>query len=279
MTNCFDHLATGAEALGIRTVRLVIFQGGESHEHLMPVESLVAFASRLRSGVASAVNATNLHGKIDPAEWAKTFLNPEPNSDECAYCAAYGTCPNTQEQAHEAISDPVLGAFVAAGADEAPVGPVEPPPPASADVDARLAWAMGIVDHLETWCEAVRKAAFERAMAGNPPPGYGLELGRKGNRKWRDPVAAHTLLRERFRLNIEQSCNLSVKSPTQIMDTLVNVPEGEKPALGPRQIKALEAEIVQSDPKPVLKPVSKIKKPWQPPEQAAATEAFPEELA
>lgn len=279
MTTSFEHLTAGAELLGIHTVRLVIFQGGESHEHLMPVETLVAFASRLRSGVASAVNASNLYGKIDAGEWAKTFLNPEPDGDACAYCAAYGTCPNTQEQVHEALSDPVLDAFVAAVADEMSPAPAEPPPQAGADVDTRLAWAMGVVDHLETWCEAVRKAAFDRAMAGSPPPGYGLELGRRGNRKWRDPVEALKMLRERFRLNIEQSCNLSVKSPTQVMDTLVNVPEGEKPALGPRQIKVLEAEIVQSDPKPALKPVSKIKKPWQPPEQAAAAEAFPEELA
>ena len=75
MTTSFEHLTAGAERLGISTVRLVIFQGGESHEHVMPVADLIAFASRLRSGVASAVNATDLHGKIDPAEWAKTFLN------------------------------------------------------------------------------------------------------------------------------------------------------------------------------------------------------------
>lgn len=270
MTTCFEHLTVGAEALGIRTVRLVIFQGGESHEHLLPVADLIAFASRLRSGVISAVNAADLHGKIDAGEWAQTFLNPEPDADACAYCAAYGTCPNTQEQAHEALSDPVLAAFIDA------CEPPPPPPAAAADTAARLAWAMDRVDHLETWCEAVRKAAFERAMGGNPPPGYGLELGRRGNRKWRDPVEALKMLRERFRLNIEQSCNLSVKSPTQIVDTLVKVPEGEKPVLGPRQIKALEAEIVQADPKPALKPVSKIKNPWQPPEQAAADEAFPE---
>lgn len=266
MTTSFEHLTAGAERLGISTVRLVIFQGGESHEHVMPVADLIAFASRLRSGVASAVNATDLHGKIDPAEWAKTFLNPEPDADACAYCAAYGTCPNTQEQAHEALSDPVLAAFIDA------CEPPPPPPAADADTAARLAWAMDRVDHLEAWCDAVRKAAFERAMCGNPPPGYGLELGRRGNRKWRDPAEAMKMLRERFRLNIEQSCNLSVKSPTQVMDTLTG---GEKPALGPRQVKALEAEIVRADPKPALKPVSKIKTPWQPPMQAAADETFP----
>lgn len=266
MTTSFEHLTAGAERLGIHTVRLVIFQGGESREHVMPVADLIAFASRLRSGVASAVNAADLHGKIDPAEWAKTFLNPEPNADDCAYCAAYGTCANTQEQVHEALSDPVLAAFIDA------CEPPPPPPAADADQAARLAWAMDRVDHLETWCEAVRKAAFERAMNGSPPPGYGLELGRKGNRKWRDPVEALKMLRERFRLNIEQSCNLAVKSPTQILDTLAS---GEKPALGPRQVKVLEAEIVRADPKPALKPVSKIKTPWQPPVQAAADETFP----
>lgn len=276
MTTCFDNVRDAAVAVGVSTVRLVIFQGGRTDEHSIPVSELLDFASRLRSGVASAVNATELHGKIDPAEWAKTFLNPEPNADACAYCAAYGTCPNTQEQAREALSDPVLEAFIAAG-DTAE--PVPPPPGLAASEDERIAWAMGRVAHLETWCEEVRKAALARALAGNPPPGYGLELGRKGARKWRDPNAALSMLRERFRLNIEQACNLSVKSPTQVLDTLAKAPEGEKPVLGPRQVKVLEAEIVQSEPKPTLKPVNKIRLPWTPPEQAAAAEAFPDELA
>lgn len=276
MTTCFDDVRAAAGVASVRSIRLVIFQNGRTDEHTVAVGDLLDFASRLRSGVASAINATELHGKLAPEVWAQTFLNPTPNSDECAFCAAYGTCPNTQEQAHEALSDPVLEAFIAAGE---PAEPVAPPPGPTADVGARLAWAMGVVDHLETWCDAVRKEAHAQAMAGNPPPGFGLELGRKGNRAWRDPVAALALLRERFRLNLEQACNHKIKSPTQIMDSLVKVPEGQKPVLGPRQIKVLEAEIVRADPKPALKPLSKIKTPWTPPDQAAASEAFPEELA
>lgn len=263
MTNSFEYLRKGAEALGIKTVRLVIFQGGEPDEYAMPVEELIAFASRLRSGVITAVNAADLHGQMPEDEWARTFLNPEPNGDECAYCAAYGTCPNTCEQVREAVSDPVLAAFIDATA------PADEPVPTDGDADARLAWAMARVDHLEAWCEAVRKEAMARALAGNPPPGYGLELGRQGNRKWRDPVAALEILRKRFRLSIEEACNLSVKSPTQVLE----LPEG---TIGPRQIKVLEAEITRSPAKPALKPLGKIKTPWQPPEQAAAGEAFPE---
>lgn len=280
MTTSFDHLRAAAVRRNISVVRLVIFQGGEARSHVMSVEQLLAFASRLRSGVASGVNAMQLHGKIPADEWERTFLNPEPSSESCAYCAAYGTCSRTMEQAHEAAADPVLAAFIAAGDDGGaePAPAPEPPPPADADVDTRLAWAMGIVAHLEAWCEAVRAKAHERAMAGNPPPGFGLELGRAGNRKWSDPVEALRVLREQFRLNLEAACNHSVKSPTQLLDWAdATEKETGKAPIGPRQRKVIEAMIVRADPKPALKPVSKIKKPWTPPQQAAVSEVFPTE--
>lgn len=86
------------------------------------------------------------------------------------------------------------------------------------------------------------------------------------------------MLREQFRLNLEAACNHSVKSPTQLLDWAdATEKETGKAPIGPRQRKVIEAMIVRADPKPALKPVSKIKKPWTPPQQAAVSEVFPTE--
>ncbi len=94
--------------------------------------------------------------------------------------------------------------------------------------------------------------------------------------KWFKQVGDHVAEDETLFEVSTDKVDSEVPSPSAGYITEIKVPEGEKPALGPRQIKALEAEIVRADPKPALKPVSKIKNPWQPPEQAAADEAFPE---
>ena len=48
MTTCFDDVRGAAQTLGVKSVRLVIFQGGRSTEHIIGVEDLLDFANRQR---------------------------------------------------------------------------------------------------------------------------------------------------------------------------------------------------------------------------------------
>ena len=96
-------------------------------------------------------------------------------------------------------------------------------------------------------------------------PGFGLELGRQGPRKWKDREEIEELLRKKMRLSTEDVYNLKLKSPTQL-EEMTKVPKGstEKPLIGPRQWTSLKALVVRSDPKPSVKPANAITKPYKP---------------
>jgi hypothetical protein len=56
------------------------------------------------------------------------------------------------------------------------------PPPN--DMPERYADMLDLVDMVEEWCKEVRSQAHEMAERGTPIPGWVLEQGRKGPRKW-----------------------------------------------------------------------------------------------
>ena len=56
-----------------------------------------------------------------------------------------------------------------------------PPPP---DMAERYADLLALADMVEDWCKEVREQAHEAANRGTPIPGWVLEPGRKGPRKW-----------------------------------------------------------------------------------------------
>jgi len=79
-----------------------------------------------------------------------------------------------------------------------------------------------------------------------------------------------SILRKQFRLAEGDAYNMKLKSPTQFEDQLTKAAEAEdKPALGPRQWKKLQALITRSEPKPSVKPAAAIKKPYVPPAPGA----------
>ncbi len=284
MTNSGDIFAQ-ARGLGVKTVRLMVYQpkAGGAREWVCDLDYLERFAAKLRSKAASVEVAAREYGRMKgspetEAEWADIFLNPTPNEDECAFCKAMAICPNAAAKVETAVGvAPTSDAFTDLAADSGVHAKVVAQAAAADD----LAGKMLAVPFLEDWCLAVRAEVERRLLEGAVVPGFGLELGRAGPRKWADSVAAEKVLREQFRLTIEEAYNLKLKSPTQMEELAPKVDkktgkplppkEGDpKPALGPRQWNKLQELIVRSDAKPSVKPSKVIKKPYT----VAAASAF-----
>lgn len=253
-----------AEAIGLKTIRLGIYQpkvyAAGMEEWQCTLQDLRDFANLARSKAASVRNAEAMHGKIPMEEWDRTFLNQNPNEEECAFCRAMTICPSAQRKVEESV-----------GADFSVVDP----PANLSDLDAQfvkalnnetLATKMAATGFVEDWCKAVRAETERRLLNREEVPGFGLELGRQGPRKWKDKDEVTEIVRKQFRLAEADVFNFKLKSPTQFEDTLLKPAEGQtKPVLGPRQWKKLQDQITRSDPKPSVKPAGAIKKPYTPP--------------
>jgi hypothetical protein len=251
-----------AQEQGLDTVRIGIYQpkvfAAGLEDWVCTLQDLQQFATLARSKAASVRNAEAMHGKIPMEEWDRTFLNQNPNEEECAFCRAMPTCPSAQRKVVE-----VVGADFDVITDETTVAKdlVNAATPV-----ADLGTKMQAVGFVEDWCKAVRAETERRLLNRQDVPGFGLELGRQGPRKWTDKEAVEKLVREQFRLREADAYNMKLKSPTQFEDQLTKPAEGEeKPALGPRQWKKLQALITRSEPKPSVKPATAIKKPYVPP--------------
>ncbi len=264
-----EDIATGAsdpfewaKEAGLSTIRLGIYQpkvfANGLEEWVCTLQDLQEFAALARSKAASVRNAEEMHGKISEEEWDRTFLNQNPNEEECAFCRAMPTCPSAQRKVIE-----VVGADFDVITDETTVAE-DLVNRATPVVD--LGKKMESVGFIEDWCKAVRAETERRLLNREEVPGFGLELGRQGPRKWADKDQVIEIVRKQFRLAEADVFNFKLKSPTQFEDTLLKPAEGqEKPVLGPRQWKKLQEKITRSDPKPSVKPASVIKKPYTPP--------------
>ncbi len=287
MTNSGDIFAR-ARALGVKTIRLMIYQPkvGGAREWVCDLDYLERFAALLRSKAASTEVAAREYERMrgspeTEAQWAGLFLNPKPNDAECAFCKAKAICPNAtaavQEDVTGSTAAPALDAFAEVAATEGAVAKAL----VAASAEDDLAAKMSAVPFIEDWCSAVRAEVERRLLAGGLVPGFGLELGRQGQRKWSDPVAVEDVVRKQFRLKVEDAFNFALKSPTQLealapkIDKKTGKPKPVKegdpaPVLGPRQWAKLQDLIVRSDPKPSVKPAKAIKNPYQP----TAADAF-----
>ena len=106
---------------------------------------------------------------------------------------------------------------------------------------------MDLTPLMEERVKAVRAAVEGALVKGEAVPGYKLVQGRKGARAWSDEAAAEALLRQKFRLKVEEAYNLKLISPTQAEKVL-----GEQP----KRWAQLEKLIIQSEGKPSVAPES-----------------------
>jgi hypothetical protein len=240
----------------IKQVRIFIHQPRlreEGVEEVIPVEELRAWGyGRLRSAAASVISAKQSHGTIPIKMWNETYLNPNPNSKECAYCRAIVTCPNVTAR----ITDIVSGG---ASPDIKDFEVINPEPTVSA---ADLNYMLQQVPLIEDWCLAAR-AEMERRLlqAYNDPKvvealGHKLVTGRQGPRKWVDKDAAEEILRKRFRIKIDDAYNLKIKSPTQVEEDIL-----ARGLISPRQWQTLQGQITRSEAKLSVAPLSDKRKP------------------
>jgi hypothetical protein len=242
-----------AEERGINTIRLGIYQPKLRDgmvEWACTLKELQEFADKLYKKAQMVEAAAKDYLKWEKVRWEKAYLNPRPNEVECAFCKALPTCP----AAAKALEDVV-------GADfEEIVEAGELSDPAKSS-DAVLGIRMAAAGFLEDWIKAIRAEVERRLLAGGQVPGFGLELGRKPPRKWGDPAAVEETLRHKFKCSYDEVYNMKLKSPTQI-EAACDLKKNEKPPLGPRQWKAVQAMIVQGEPSPSVKPISVIKTPY-----------------
>lgn len=254
-----------ATEVGLSQVRLVIYQPKADGvtERVMSMAELEQFAAELEAKAHRVVEADRAHAAMPMAQWWPIHLNPQPNDTDCAWCRAMPVCPSVQAKLQ---ADTGMD-FTAMPEESALVETV------AAYAPLELATFMNAVPLLESALKAVRAETERRLMSGVPVDGWGLELGRQGNREFKDAEEAERLLRKQFRLNIEDVYTLKLKSPTQIEKLTKPAKDAEgvvqAPILGARRWATLESQITRSDAKPSVKPLSAIKNPWIPPKISA----------
>lgn len=283
----------------IRQVRLMIYQPthGGMREEVISIDELMEFAKTLKAAALRVEQATALHAAImrapdcdcdslceaapgpDPdvnecklvrrdalIEWQKIYLHPNPNEEDCAFCRAYATCPAMQAKIQQVVGE----GFDTVIEDGGAVTPTNLG-------DDKLAVAMQAAGMLEDWIKAVRAEVERRLLLGQPvkwgdgdDEGFGLELGRQGNRRWEDPKTIEKLLRETYRLKIEDVYNMSLISPTdaeklaKVTKPTKKTPNPPKPKITPARWQSLQKQIRRSDAVPSVKPLSKITEPYSP---------------
>jgi hypothetical protein len=232
-------------------------------------ETLAQFAEYARERAQIVEDAARDRPLLDRLIWENAYLNPNPNEDECRFCRAMSTCPAAARKVEN-----VVGAAFEVIAEV--VDPSQLPPPAASD---QLAVAMQAVGFLEDWSKAVRAEVERRLLAGEPVKwgdgehdGFGLGMGREGNRQWTDPAAVTEILRKQFRLTIEQTFELELKSPTEIEkmgpkrnkkgEIIPAKPGALEPTIGARQWDKLQPLIKRNPAKPSVQPLAEIKKPY-----------------
>ena len=148
--------------------------------------------------------------------------------------------------------------------------------PVTAMPEPDLSTAMQVTDLLEDWAKAVRAEVERRLLAGTPVQGFGLELGRKGARKFSDTAAVEGMVRKQWRIPIEDAYKLELHSPTtfeKMTKPTKALVDGKEvvtpPIIGPRRWKTMQEFIVQADPKPSVKPAADIKNPYVAPALSA----------
>ena len=248
------------------SVRLMIYQPahGGMREWTVSIADLMVFAATAHDAAQRVEEATReyplLRGSIGESgiafDWEQTYLNPDPTEDSCAFCRAMATCP-----AQAAKIQRVAMATFEEISESAPVEPATLP-------DDKLSTAMRAVGQIEDWIKAVRAETERRLLHGIPVEGFGLELGREGNRAWNDADAVAKYLRETMRLPIEKAYHLKLISPTDA-EALAGFKQGKKiakpktePVIGAKQWKKLQESIVRSSAVPSVKHIEDIKEPY-----------------
>jgi hypothetical protein len=213
-------------------VRLVIHQprAGGMSDWVLTVAELEAFGMEVVAA-ANKVKMAGLTGDLNQ------YLNPSEKG--CQWCRAKAECPAL----YAAVSQAVGNDFESLDTPEA-VDAALPTDPVT------LSEKMAVVGLVEHWCKAIRARVEGELFAAVHVPGWKLVQGKRGNRRWSDPVEAERLMKERFRLKVEEMYDLKLISPTTAEKL------AKAGTVGPRQWKLVSDLITQDDGKPSVAPES-----------------------
>ncbi len=221
----------------LETVRIVIHQprvSSTADEWSCSIADLLAFGEEVRSAAKGALLAY---------EHRRNWLGKElsylaPSDDACQWCRAKASCP---------ALDKFVTAAVGADFDDLTAEDAKLEP---AGDGATLSRKMAAIPLIERWITAVRGKVESELFAGHPVPGYKVVAGKRGNRKWSNPDEAEALMKDTFRLKLEEMYKFSLISPTQAEKL------SEQGTIGPRQWPKLVAMITQDEGSPSVAPES-----------------------
>ena len=166
----------------VQRVRLVIHQPPLNHrsEWLISTDELRQFGALARVAAKRAVNCFNT---LDP----KSDL--VPGETQCRFCRAKANCPALSKYVLETVAQEfsVL--------DDSLQDRITQSTKSIATVDLnRLSIFMRSVELIEGFCREVRNRTERELKNGSLVPGFTLGMGRRGTRKWSDPLAAQAAL-------------------------------------------------------------------------------------
>jgi len=228
-----------------KTVRLVIHQPrikSAASEWTCTVAELEAWGNgEAKRSVEQQDAAARLKKEWPAAQWQAIYLRP--NEKSCKFCRAKATCPALRDTSAQTVFD----VTPASPEEFDALQPAESPKQRDADWLAHVLSKAGMI---EDYLKAVRAEVEARLLAGDPVDGFKLVQGRRGSRTWTDAAEVETLLREKFRLKIEEAYDLKLISPTTAEKL------AKSGTIGPRQWKLVQTLVTQSDGKPHVAPAN-----------------------
>lgn len=157
-----------------------------------------------------------------------------PGDVQCQWCIGKASCPTLEALVYNA-----------AGVDTHEINTGDYPSESIANVE--LAVKFGACDLVESWAKAVRAKVYEELNGGHRVPGYKLVIGRKGPRKWSDPIEAEQFLRT-SRLKVDEMYEKTLATPTAL-EKIIG-PKGTSPQ--PVKWDKVQRLITQADGKPSI---------------------------
>lgn len=225
-----------------KRVRIYIFQpriSDEPSEWECSIEELREFEAECAKAATTSMIAFNFRDN-----WiGKSFEYLAPGEEQCQFCKARPTCPALAKHIEKIVGQS-FEMIPASGMTGVP-SIITAGKQILCD-DAALTLRHHAADLIEGWVKAVRAEMERRLLAGIDMPDHKLVQGRQGNRAWTSDEFVEEMLRNQFRLTVEEAYSLKLISPTKAEDLLAKE--------HPKQWKKLQPYIARSPGVPSVAP-------------------------
>lgn len=224
-------------------------------DNIMSERYTVAELEAWAHGVAPRVaQARDLAARHAAGEDVALDLAP---GGHCRFCPAKAKCPAVRAL----VVDTTGIEFEDLGAP--PVSNGEGGVSKAEGRGAELAAALPKLDLIEDWVRETRAAALRHLEAGGEIPGYKLVEGRRGHRTWANADAVETLMKQKFRLPVDDMYEKKVIGPAAAERLLAKE--------SPRRWQQLTQHITQSPGRPTVVPAGDKRRAIS---QTAVADAF-----